>query len=290
MVRTLKRMGKKGGIPAINELVMTFLNVTPKPILFLIFILLITTLATFLIPAMLNLFGYECIQVNDEIRLYQVPMDKFIEKAIPDIKQGLRDLVGFKDYQLPDDPYPDGDKRFLRVPAECFVEGTVNGTAQYGYSSACVNCTKSGWFRYAGSICLDDGYYDSTLITKYWIGTANFCYRCSPPDPYYYSRDYCFSTDECFFRILPEFESQVDDIVDSNYEANYYYQNIIKLGGQQRAQDKTQFVNIQCAEVDQPQLYFYSIKIFDKTLWIYLFIVYGLITFAMAWYGMIGLH
>jgi len=287
MVKTLKSMGKKGGIPIVNEIVMTFLRVTPKPILLLIFVLLVTTIATFVIPAMLNMFGYECIAVDGDLKLYQVPMNNLAQKSLSDIKQGAREFAGFEDYKLPEDPFPDGDTRYLRVPAECFNEVQIAGETVVGYSSACVDCNASSWFRYSGSICLSDGYYDSTLITKYWIGTANFCYRCSPPNPYYYDHELCFNQDECFFHITDD--DLADDIIQTEYGANYYYQNIIKLGGVERGQDATQFVNIQCDGVDEPQLYFFNIKVFDRTMWIYLLISGGLIYLASFWFRLVGL-
>ena len=159
------KISKFKGIPAINELVLTFLNTTPRPILLLIFVFLITTLATFFVPAFLNLYGYECLQVGDEIQLYQVPLNKLASKTIADVRLGVRTFFGFEDYQLPDDPFPNGDKRFLRVPPDCFVEAEIDGITQVGYSSACVDCNKSGLFRYYGSICTSDGYYDPDFVT-----------------------------------------------------------------------------------------------------------------------------
>jgi len=281
------RPAKIQGIPAINELVLTFLNTTPKPILLLIFLLLTTTLATFILPAMLNLFGYECVAVGSELRLYQVPMDKLAEKTLSDARQGVRGFFGFEDYQLPDDPFPNGDKRFLRVPPECFIEADISGENQIGYSSACVDCNKSGLFRYWGSICTSDGFYDPNLVTSYWIGTANYCYVCAPPNPYYYNHSYCYDNDQCFFRILPEYEGDVDAVIDSSFQANYYYQNILNLGGVQRPQDDTEFVNVQCEDVNKPQLYFFNIKVFDRTMWIYLIVAYFLISLAFMWYSVV---
>lgn len=275
------------GIPAINELVLTFLNTAPKPILVLIFLLLVTTLATFFIPALLNLFGYECVQVGDEIKLYQVPMDRLAEKSLVDVKQSTRSFFGFEDYQLPEDPFPNGDKRFLRIPPDCFLEAEISGVTEVGYSSACVDCNKSGLFRYWGSICTSDGYYDPDLVTSYWVGTANFCYVCAPPNPYYFNYSYCYNQDQCFFRILPEYESQVGSIIDDDWRANYYYQKIVELGGVVRQQDSSQFVNVQCEDVNKPQLYFFSIEVFNRTMWIYLFVAYFLITLAFMWYGVV---
>jgi hypothetical protein len=278
---------KRGGIPAINELVLTFLNTTPRPILLLIFLLLITTIASFIVPAVLNLFGYECVQVGDEIKLFQVPMDRLAEKSLSDVKQGTRAFFGFEDYRLPDDPFPKGDKRFLRVPPECFVEADISGVTEIGYSSACVDCNKSGLFRYWGSICTSDGYYDPDFVTSYWIGTANFCYVCAPPNPYYYNHTYCFSEDECFFRILPEYEDDIDDIIDSDWQTNYYYNTIISLGGVERQQDSSEIVNVQCQDVNKPQLYFFTIEVFNRTMWTYLFLAGALISLAYMYYGVV---
>lgn len=283
----LKRLGKKGGIPIVSEVLYTFLNVTPRPILFLIFIFLITTLATFVVPSVLNVFGYECIQVGNNIKLYQVPMSQLVQKTLLDVKQGVREIARLGDYQLPSDPFPNGDKRFVRVPAQCFTDANINGTTVTGYSSACVDCQKSGFFRYSNSICLSDGNYSPDLVTKYWVGTANFCFQCAPPYPYYFNYSYCFSEDQCFFRILPEFESSVDSIIDSGYQANVYYQRILELGGVERPQDSSQFINIQCSSVDKPELYFFNIEVFNKTMWIYLFCVQFLIGFAFGWYNIV---
>jgi hypothetical protein len=279
---------KKGGIPVINEVVLTILHSTPKPVLFLLFLFLMSVIGNFALPSVLNMFGYECVSKQGTMTLYQVPMDKIFQKSLSDIKQDLRALVGLTDYQLPDDPFPNGDKSFLRVPAECFLDVQINGSTFTGYSSACVNCTKSGVIRYWGSICLSDGYYSPDLITKYWLGTANFCYKCSPPDPYYYDHEYCFSEENCFFRITDE--SLIGQIVDEDYEANYYYQQIVNLGGVEIPQDTNQFVNVQCEDVNKPQLYFFNIKIFDLQLWIYLAVAYILIFIAYHWYRMSGMY
>ena len=86
---------------------------------------------------------------------------------------------------------------------------------------------------------------------------------------------------------MPEYESSVSSIIDTNWEANAYFQKIIEIGGVERPQDSSQFVNVQCEQVNRPGLYFYSIKIFDRIMWIYLLIAEALITFAFAWYKMV---
>lgn len=275
---------KKGGIPAVNEIVMSFLNITPKPILILIFILLLTTISAFIIPTFLNLFGYECIGRNDEFILYQVPMSKMATKSIQDVREGLRGIVGFEDYKLPDNPFPNGDKTRLRIPPDCFVDATVNGTTTIGYSSACVDCTKSGLFRYWGSVCLDDGYYDSTFVTTSWIGTANYCYRCSPPDPYFYNHSLCTNSDDCYFQITdPSLVSQITD----DYSDHYTITNLLNLGAVERTQDSSEFINVQCIDNDKPQLYFFNIELFNKQMWILLVVGWALTSFAYMYYSVV---
>lgn len=278
---------KKGGIPIINEVVLTVLHSTPKPVLFLIFLLLLSVIGNFALPSMLNMFGYECVSKQGVLTLYQVPMDKMFEKSLSDIKQDLRGLVGLTDYQLPNDPFPNGDKTLLRVPPECFLDVQINGSTKTGYSSACVNCTKSGVIRYWGSICLSDGFFSPDLVTRYWLGTANFCYKCSPPEPYYYNHSFCFDQENCFFRITDP--SLAGSIISEEYQANFYYQQIIKLGGVEKLQDDSEFVNIQCEAINKPQLYFFSIKVFDVQLWIYLSVAYVFVFIAFFWYKMVSL-
>jgi hypothetical protein len=283
MVSLLK--SKKGALGSLATVFHTVMDLIPTPIKLLLFVFLITALASFMLPLLFGFFGFECIEVGSEDKLFQVPMSNFIENVWTEAKQTVRDFFGFEDYQLPSDPFPGGDQRLLKIHTECFDTVTINGTDVIGYSSACVNCTKSGWNRYANSICLSDGWYDPNLITKYWIGTANFCFRCAPPEPYYFNYSYCIDTDECYYRITDE--SLVGSVVDEDYEANYYYQRVIELGGVERPQDDSEFVSIQCSDAGYPTLYFFNIEVFNKTLWIYLILVSALIGFAFKWYGLV---
>ena len=59
------------------------------------------------------------------------------------------------------------------------------------------------------------------------------------------------------------------------------------MGGIKQSQDSQEMINIQCAAETQPQLYFFDIEIFNKTLWIFLLIGSFLIPFAYQYYNMI---
>lgn len=277
---------KKGGIPAVNELVMTFLNVTPKPILALIFILLITTLATFFIPVFLNLFGYECLWVDDEIELYQVPVGNIVPKTLLNIGQLFESVFGFEEFKLPEDPFPYGDKHFMRIPEQCWVSSDLNGSTVYGVSGKCLRCQTNAnflqWFTVnptTNAICVGDATENNVVINN------EFCTVCQLPPNYYYNHSWCVNQSrngyDCYYRIIDD-----SDLPDEDYERGLYYSKIIQLGGVERSQSMDDFVNIQCEDEGRPQLYFFSIKIFDRTLWIYLFCAWALITLAMMWYGL----
>jgi len=276
---------KKGGIPAINEMVMTFLNVTPKPILALIFILLITTLATFLVPSLLNLFGYECLDVDGDLELYQIPIGNIVPKTLLNIGQIFEGVFGFEEFKLPEDPFPNGDKHFMRIPDVCWVESDLNGSTVYGVSGKCLKCqTNANFFQWftvnptTSAICVDDATENNVVINN------EFCAVCQLPPNYYYNHSYCVNQsrnyNDCYYRIIDD-----SNLPDENYEKGLYYDKIIQLGGVERLQDEEQFVNIQCEAEGRPQLYFYSIKIFDRELWIYLFVAWALISLATIWYG-----
>jgi len=278
---------KRGGIPAINEIVMTFLNVTPKPILFAIFIVLISIIGTFLMPTVLNLFGYACVTDAGSIELYQVPMNKLAEKSFSDASKSVRTWFGLEDYKFPEDPFPNGDKRYLRIPHQCIVNQNINGSVITGYTSVCTNCSVStNWWsatffwQDSDVVCLSDGYYKPVPSGAVWM--RNYCYQCSPPDPYYFNITNCQSESECYYTITHE--SLVGD-VKSTYD--YYKDRIVQLGGIKKAQDDTQFFNIQCKDVDQPTLYFFNIEIFNRDLWLIIIIGQFFVTFAFMWYRQI---
>lgn len=276
---------KKGGIPAINEIVMTFLNITPKPILILIFLLLLVTISGFVIPIFLNLFGYYCVNHQDSLDLYQVPANNLLQKSFYDVQKGVEGILGVEQYQLPDDPFPDGNKEFLRIPAECFIESTANGTTVSGYVSACTDCPTNanffeGFYKFKSDlICTDDGYFKKAGLLD-----RKLCAQCSPPNPYYYNHSNCVNQDECYFTIT---NTSLIPAITTDYLDQVNYQKIVDLGGVLRQQNSENIVNIQCSAVGKPNLYFFSIELFNQTMWVLIVIGYFLTIFAWGWYGVV---
>lgn len=280
---------KKGGIPAINEIVMTFLNVTPKPILILIFILLVTTISSFVLPALFNIFGYACVYDNGQVELYQVPLSNLVEKTFFDISRTTRDYFGIEDYELPYDPFPYGDKSYLRIPEQCLIESDANGSEVYGYVATCTDCpTNANFFQgfYVPKdklICVDDGY--SVTVGNEGLLNQDICSQCRPPHHYYYNQ----TVVENLGWVFTIENSSLSQFVNEEYVSQVYLDRIKDMGGVKKTVDTDQFVSIQCEDVKKPNLYFFNIKVFDRTLWIYLVVAYGLITFSYFWYNHIGL-
>lgn len=271
---------KKGGIPAINEIVMTFLNITPKPILLLMFILLITTISGFIIPTMLSMVGYECVERNNQLLLYQIPNSVLGGTIFVDIERGLEGILGIQPFKLPDDPFPDGNKEFLRIPDQCFVQDTINSSRVVGYSAQCVNCPIDAFLGLAlrnNKICVGDGTKNFVVGSK-----TKFCSQCAPPEPYYYNHTNCQNADECFFTIT---DTSLIPNISSTYFTDTSYNRVIELGGVLRPQDNAQIVNIQCSSSAKPNLFFFSIELFNRTMWILLLIGYALVMFAWGWYA-----
>lgn len=287
---------KKGGIPAINEIVMTILKITPKPILYLIFILLLTTIATFVIPVFLGLFGYDCVLEDGNLELYQVPIQSIAVKSIQDIKEGFDEFLGLPSYELPEDPFPFGNKSFIRIPDGCF-ETVINSSQElYGYTALCTDCdaiSRADFFginvtlpykaRY--SICISDGYFSKNLF-NYDLFGSRFCLRCSPPTGYYYnhsnipSHGWVFTIENSSY--LP--------FIDESYYYNIKLNRIKELGGVKRTQDTSDFVNIQCTEYNRPSIYFFTIELFNRNMWIIILLGSFLVTFAYAYYSAVGLN
>lgn len=288
MVSLLK--SKKGGIPAVNEIVQIVMGVLPTPIKIIIFILLITTIASFIIPLFLGMFGYACITEGDDISLYQVPMIKFLSKTAFDIERTATDFFTPRDYQFPEDVHPSGDKTYAKIPDECYVTRNVNGTSAIvtGYQGGCTDCEvyRDGFvetFLYVNhfeTFCISDGEdeWSATVIKN--------CDICEPKYPYYYNHSECINTfqqDQCYFTII---DPALETIINENYADLVYRDNIVELGGVVRPQDDSEFVNIQCVDDDTPSLFVFSFEVFNRLMWVYLIIGSALVGFAMKYYAM----
>jgi len=310
LVKLLK--SKKGAIPVINEVVDIILNITPKPILLLIFLLLITTIASFVMPFLLGVFGYSCVNEGGTYELYKVPVENIVQKTLIIDAEGVADtLLGLDDLKLPEDPFKNGDKRYVKIPDPCIIKidvqvnKTLFGYDTYplvGYVAFGTNCTlikddgritNTNIYRtWTDSVCVSDGYaldLDDLGLWVFYRLNANarkFNALCQPPNPYYYNHTifsyYMNTTSVGYFTIMDE--SLLPNIED-DYLNNDYVEKIKKIGGIKQDQDNSQFVNIQC-EYETPQLYFFSVKVFDRNLWIWLLIASFLIPFAFDWYSL----
>lgn len=294
---------KKAGVPLVNEIILLLQKIIPKPVWVLIFLLLVTLIGSFLVPSILNFFGYECLYENNELTLYQVPLDKIISKSVTiDLKQQVRSFFSLPEFEIPQDPFPNGDKRYFRIPPDCFSSVQNGSDTIEGYTAMCVDCPFIGMFykiegtnisttqsvvRAENSICMGDGYYKPSFWTLFGVWEKSYCYKCAPPNPYYYNHSNCISKEACFFTIINE--SDVP-FITTEYAENIYLARIKELGGVKRTQDSSEFVNIQCEEKGQPQLFFFNIKIFNPLLMIYLTIGYVLIIIAYFWYSMLGIN
>ena len=276
--------GKKGGIPAVNEIVTFVTGILPDPIKILLFILIIGLLASFVIPLILGLFGYACVNEFGTDTLYIVPMDSFVQKTFNDLYSTVNNYINPKDYQVPEDPFPDGDKHYLRVAQECLREVTYNDTLVTGYIADCIDCPVSDTSFFpqrSRSICIGDG------VTNVWnVWNRNLCSICTPPSEYYYNHSNAVALlpvyNDYFFTIVNE--SQISNI-NENFEDLTYLQRVLQLGGVKQSISQDEFVNVQCADVGQPDLYVFNIRVFDARLWIFITIAGALIGFAFKWYS-----
>lgn len=286
---------KRAQIPILSDAVNIFLDIVPTPIKILLFILLLSLLANFIMPTILGTFGYSCVIDNGDLELYKVPFNNLFQKSFQDASFSLRGFLNLPDYELPEDAFPYGTKKYIKIPDGCFATAINDSKSLYGYSSSCVDCPQIGTFSFAGinittstnlpenSVCIGDGYYKKTIWNSIGSYEKNFCYRCAPPTGYYYNHSEVLEKGWVF---TIEDESYLPSI-DENYFYNVQLNRIKNLGGVKQTQDSSQFVNIQCEEYGKPQLYFFTIKVFDQMMWILIIIGSVVVGFAIKWYTLI---
>jgi hypothetical protein len=294
---------KKGGIPLVNEIVQLMIKIVPAPIWLLTFLFLMTTISGFLMPQILQLFGYDCASNKGVVELYQVPPSALFQNAFTNLVQSVSktDAVSLlTDYKIPDDPFPNGDKTYLRIPDECFV--TIQNASQTitGYTALTTNCSYVGVFysinnisnlqsvlRTENSICTSDGYGGVSLS---WVDLLNqwkkhYVRRCEPPIPYYFNYTNCYTKSECYFTIT---DTSLISSVNTEFISDVYLQRVLSLGGTKRSLDtKNEMTNVQCKAEGQPTIYFFTIEMFNQQMWMLLIAGYFLITFAFIWFKMV---
>lgn len=290
---------KKGAIPVFNEILHLTLKIVPTPIWRLLFILLIPLLFTIIIPTILSLLGYTCIDRSGNLELYQVPLSSVLINTYSNFQQGLYNLIGVTAYHLPEDPFPFGDKRYLKIPTECFVNSKAN-VSNYGYSAGCVNCEADtgqyilslfffGFISRKDMVCAGDGY---GLNRQQGIlpDLVTFCDQCTPPEPYYFNYTNCRNNTHipngiCYFTLRENVTTS--EIDETTFDTTNYYGRVKELNGVKRVQDGKDIINVQCTANNQPELYFFTIEIFNQYMWILLIVGYYLIVFAFVWYHML---
>jgi hypothetical protein len=300
---------KKAGIPILNEIVVTFINIIPTPIKFLLFILLISVIANFFIPTTLQWVGYECLEVEGELLLLKVPIENAIPKTISvDFAQFKDDIYGLQAIKEDENFFIDGDKRYVKIPDLCLYTIEYENETFTMYNAYMTNCT---YARYLGhrlnvendvwgspatndlnrdtteTYCVGDGYYvnRNNFLKRFDYRVRLFRSTCSPPTGYYYNH----TVNKDLFPTIGAFtiinESTVDLIPDNPENLNYY-NKLLELGAIRVIPDKDSFSNIQCKADSTPNMYFYNIEVFNSKLWIYLSFLSVVLLYALRWYSL----
>lgn len=293
----MMKMNKKGAVP-VGEAIRIVWDTIPNPLKLFLFLFFLVVITSFIIPTITKVFGYECASDRSgTINLYKIPTKNLLRSAVTDFNNIVRTyLLGVDEYRLPDDPFPDGDKTYLKIPEECFVTTEINGTPVIGYTAQCSNCSfEPQWLwgvfgSTAESVCVDDGYYETDDWWNKNKVLEGRCYQCSPPSvadigtEYYFNISNCPNPPyECYFTLLDESKaSLVGDLVKTNY-----YEKIIALGGVKQQHSPQDFVNIQCLEEGKPSVFMFSVELFNRTMWIILIIASFLIPIAWGYYNLV---
>lgn len=294
----MKKMNKKGAVP-IGEALLMVWDTIPRPIKMFFFLFLLVVISSFVFPTMVKFFGYECAtDRSGSINLYKIPTENLLRSAVVDVNNVIRKyIIGVDEYRMPEDPFPDGDATYLRVPQECIVNTEINGTPVMGYTAQCSNCSfepKTTWWGWFGSdangICVGDGYYEEgTALDKNKFLEAR-CKQCSPPSidscdtEYYFNISNCQNPPyNCYFTLVNE--SKASCIDPRGLAISDYYEKIISLGGVKQEQSSDSFVNVQCVDEGKPAPFMFSVELFNRTMWIILLIASFLIPLAWGWYN-----
>jgi hypothetical protein len=229
--------------------------------------------------------GYDCINYNGQLRLFKVPLPNILLEP----SFAFRNAFGLQNFQNTYEYADFGNATLIKVPESCIVSSGWSisvGNETRGYTSACVNCTSSGLFgwRFLGEHCITDGFYDPNIVTSYEPITANTCFMCAPPNPYYFNISDCTGDDYCYFRLINESQ---EPFIDAELPVKKYIDTLVSLGGIELGQDDNEFLNIQCISSGRPSLYVFGIHVFDYALWVLIMVGSALVSIAYLWYSVI---
>lgn len=243
---------KKGQIPTtdiigsivngIRSFISWFLQVTPKPLLFLFFLVFILLLGNFLMPLIVNGMGYHC---DTNYNVWKVT--------------GLEIFTNF-DLLRNKPNYDEPD--IVEVPFICF---SSTGARTISY---CTNCT---YDPDSNGGCLTDGY---RLEEYSGIGKTFYCewLGCSPEQGYFFDTSanvfICYE-DYCINKTLEDYNNRL-----------YSIEGAIPVYQDQLNNNSVyNMIQFKCQE-NNPlniRLTFFGIDVFDYRVWVALALIFALI-------------
>jgi len=281
------------GLPILQELwdgvrwiIDFFVDKTPRPIQFLIFMLMLVVFTT-LIPSFLHITGIHCNSDKEPMKLSPFNFFENIGYLYID-----KDDLFNKSAYVPDK----SSVVSACVWAVCNVSGEyyyagsgcVNSTIEYKLQSVgdyfgCVLCNKtdiyvnmvSGGYDHLTYICEGDAVKIPFEDMNWWQQT--FCSEdgdCMPPDHYYFDSTTglytCYDLDICGQNISNDSITYEVDQRLAQHGATPLYKDIPE-------QDYRRFVEVRCDADLKPNLTFYGIPIFDYKIWLFITIIYVLV-------------
>lgn len=272
-----KRGAISGLISSIGDIIKTAFDTIPRPIKFILFLLLLLVAGT-LIQSSLHLFGVFCDSADHPVNIglnifnnidliSEIPSTEFIGvEAIgtANLQRGVEECSQY--YESGTIIYDDGTKE--------------NFTERWFYNGrACTTCeiitVDPEGFTLTGNqkLCLGDALRqsneDKSLLDKWFCGKKWFG-RCEPPEHYYYDSAinlYMCEDETCEGITM----GMVWDDKLQEQGATYLYPE-----GTFTKTSYDKFVSITCSDI-KPNITVYSIPIFDYRMWILLTLVIILI-------------
>ncbi len=235
-------------------------NVLPRPILFMLFIVMISMIGTFILPFFFNMTGTFCVNdVKVTGSAFNLPKNVATYFTIDTVRN------------------------YTKAEAACAPPIVVNDTWYYNYDGGfCTNCTvienhdSDGFLSDSAlhtniGLCAGDAYRtpdeNKTWLQKFQCeskGDKNFySFACEPPLGYYY--DYETNAYVCVDDCIDFTTNQTSLALASLQEAGYFATPPV-------GDESPPFVGIKCFG-NTPKLTFIGIDIFDIRIWALLFLI-----------------
>lgn len=248
---------KKGQIPTtdilsniingIRSSVSWFLQTAPKPLLLVLFLMFILLLGNFLMPLMVNSFGYHCDTNYNVWKISGVNLftNYDILRSKPNVEEADT----------------------LEIPFTCGDSGQKAGTKV----AICTNCTESNPNAPQQEIyCISDGYAPEVYNSFLERLNCNF-YGCAPPDDYYYDYEtdkYVCGNANCVNRTLEDYNNKI-------YETDGAIPVYVDPAKNRSVDNMIYF---KCKENNPTNIRvtIYGLDIFDYKIWVALFVLFTL--------------